>query len=613
MRLQFSSMKVGPFKAFREPQTLRFSKFGPGVHFVHGENLVEPRLGSNGSAKSTLWDAMCWCLYGKTVQGLQGPDVKPWGEPHAKVVLRFFVDDEKHILVRKVGPNRLTLNGGETNQETINRTVGLDYHTFLNTVLFGQGQPFFIDLKPREKMELLSTVLQLDRWEVMADKAADKVKTIEAQRSALEIELQAALYAQSSAEKSLQDSQERRDNWESDRQSQIKAAEHSLRSANKILEEAKRAEGKADLAVDSAETEVRALDREFIKRRDELNAAENSVIIEDDKYEVLEQTQEQLEKELGELGAGDRCSKCGQLLKGTALEKHRSELKAELVELRKKIKANSIVVDKIGKTIKQARRQFRVVREQMESFRSKSEEARDTLLIKQREAMQCVETVQTLKRNLERLETENNPFIEMTRGYKKALRKARDQIEECETLLAKKAKFLERVRYWVKGFKDVRLFLLQEFLEDLEIASNSVIEDMGLVGWSIKYGIERETKSGAISSGLNIEIFKPRSDVPFRWESYSGGESQRLRLVVGLSLAESLLRHAGVFCDMEVLDEPTAHLSVRGTRDLCDTLAERAAQLGRQTWFVDHTVIESAKFQSRVSVVRRKTGAEIVL
>jgi DNA repair exonuclease SbcCD ATPase subunit len=37
-----------------------------GLYNLTGQNLVNPRLGANGTGKSTFLEAIFWCLYGKT-------------------------------------------------------------------------------------------------------------------------------------------------------------------------------------------------------------------------------------------------------------------------------------------------------------------------------------------------------------------------------------------------------------------------------------------------------------------------------------------------------------------------------------------------------------------
>ena len=183
--------------------------------------------------------------------------------------------------------------------------------------------------------------------------------------------------------------------------------------------------------------------------------------------------------------------------------------------------------------------------------------------------------------------------------------------EMCIRDRLKLTRLMERTRFWVKGFKDVRLYVIEEVLAELELTTNAALEEVGLVGWKVEYSIEKETKSGTIQRGLNVIIHSPATKTPVRWECWSGGEGQRLRIVGALALSQVLLNYAGIETNLEVLDEPTQHLSAEGVRDCCDFLAARAKQLGRQCWYVDHQSVESTRFASVVTVVKDKRGARI--
>ena len=112
--------------------------------------------------------------------------------------------------------------------------------------------------------------------------------------------------------------------------------------------------------------------------------------------------------------------------------------------------------------------------------------------------------------------------------------------------------------------------------------------------------------------GLDVRIVSPQTPdraVPFA--AFSGGEAQRLRIVGALALGEVLLNRAGVEPTLEVLDEPSEHLSPQGVQDMVHYLADRAHQLGRVVVLVDQTIIESAKFAATLTVVRDYAGTRV--
>lgn len=64
--------------------------------------------------------------------------------------------------------------------------------------------------------------------------------------------------------------------------------------------------------------------------------------------------------------------------------------------------------------------------------------------------------------------------------------------------------------------------------------------------------------------------------------------------------------------NIEVLDEPTRHLSNEGVQDLCEFLSARATSLERNVWLIDHMAFESGIFENVVTVVKSKNGSRLI-
>jgi energy-coupling factor transporter ATP-binding protein EcfA2 len=155
------------------------------------------------------------------------------------------------------------------------------------------------------------------------------------------------------------------------------------------------------------------------------------------------------------------------------------------------------------------------------------------------------------------------------------------------------------------------LHIIEDVLAELQITANAMLEQVGLLGWELRFEAERETKKGTLQRGLNVFVKSPHNEKPVKWESWSGGEGQRLRVLGALALGEVLLNRAGVEPTLEVLDEPTSHLSPQGVQDMIDMLHDRAASLGRTVLYADQTAIASDQFASVLTVERSGQGTRI--
>src|SRR4051812_32142150 len=104
------SMVVSGFRCFTQETTIVFPVGG--FIFLTGINQLDPALGSNGSGKSTVFDAINWCLYGVSIRGQRAADLTSWGTKlRPRVTLCYNIDGEEQIIDRTGSPDTLLING----------------------------------------------------------------------------------------------------------------------------------------------------------------------------------------------------------------------------------------------------------------------------------------------------------------------------------------------------------------------------------------------------------------------------------------------------------------------------------------------------------------------
>lgn len=152
--------------------------------------------GHNGAGKSSLLDAITWCLFGEArgrssdVINLR-PDVKA-----AEVTLTFQHEDNVYRVQRTLPRNKNTIlefqvrtDTGwkplteKTTRETqarIEQTLRLDFDTFVNASFFLQGKADqFTQQNASRRKEILSNILGLEMWEEYKNKTAERRKALE--------------------------------------------------------------------------------------------------------------------------------------------------------------------------------------------------------------------------------------------------------------------------------------------------------------------------------------------------------------------------------------------------------------------------------------------------
>ena len=148
--------------------------------------------GDNGHGKSALLDAITWALWGKSRAGVQ-EDLIYQGESEMQVELEFLAGDGLYRVSRRHGRAgrgrqgttflELYLLNGDTVQpisgsgvrETEQRITSLlrmTYDTFVNSAFILQGRSnLFTAKRPNERKEVLGEVLDLSRYEWIAERA----------------------------------------------------------------------------------------------------------------------------------------------------------------------------------------------------------------------------------------------------------------------------------------------------------------------------------------------------------------------------------------------------------------------------------------------------------
>ena len=583
--MRLISLRLENFKSFRKLTTFTFPE-GAGLFFLRGENREELRLDANGAGKSTIWDALTWLFYEKTVRGLRAGDVCSWGvKGGARVELDFEAEGIYYTLTRTWRPNSWKLWShyeGITDSDwkpdtdlvkdpdnPVLADLRLTYDVWLNCVVIAAAEPMFLDLKAEAKAQLFSSILNLDRWLDLSAKASKRAAEQDRVTRGLESDL-ARLEGQL---KQLED------RGDADR-----AAEWEKRYK----------ELKQDLIERYEEADVREHHANVVQREQErilqdMNADYKRM------QEVQRDAQEKLALARAELKQAsvilnDTCPTCGQEIHAT------DEMRAVLKEA--KAKENEVI-----RALDAHHRGMDDLLGQIHRQESKVSDAR-------LEHSQAERVIDRLADEADRLQKDTNPYSEAAerqadqrRQVERQRSRALDELEDSESLQ-------RRYAYWVTGFKEIRLAQIAEGLQELEIEVNSRCVELGLVGWALRFSVDKETKKGTVTRGFSVMVESPSNEGPVPWEAWSGGETQRLRQAGQMGLADLARSRLGVPREVpEIWDEPTQGLSAQGVTDLLDCLAARAIAEGRQIWVVDHHSLGYGSFDGVTTIYKTGEGS----
>ena len=609
------SLTITNFGPFKGTQVFEFPR-DPGLYFLWGDNREEPRLEANGAGKSKLWQALVWCIFGKTSNGLKAGDTANWEAGKGTEVRFGFCDDNgiPEFIVRTWGPISWTHHDLFGNVHDLAKDsnpfmarLKLEMAPFLNSVLMAQGEPLFLDLKAEAKAALFASVMNLDRWLDYSQKASKKAADQDVVSRRLERELagfEAQLEQMDGAP--LDDLF---DDWEharKKRRADIEAEYASLIERDDKI-------GRLLSDAEEAEAQSRARLKTLIAEADDARAALKDLTTASQaqvaEHARLNDRVEDAEERVKFWAEHDHCPTCLQDLTSDDKSAVRYDAENTLQDLAVQLDRLGDQMDASAKALKRGQEaregaERAVARGQAQvddSAARKREIARDKDRLSQR--------LDELEAQDEKVAAEINPYaalLDQQDAQRQDLRRARSQARRRLDDSDSQYRLLQG---WVKWFKEIRLSLIAEALQQLEVEVNGRVNALGLVGWELNFEVDRETKSGSIQRGFNVFVQSPHNAKPAPWEAWSGGEGQRLRVAAQQGLGNLIRARTGATFDLEVWDEPTQWMSGQGVTDLLDSLAERAKTEQRQIWIVDHRSLGYGNFTGHSGVVKTKAGS----
>jgi DNA repair exonuclease SbcCD ATPase subunit len=606
------TIEAEAFKCFSARVVVDLGVRGVGLHFVRGINRRNPRLGANGVGKSSLWDALCWCLYGKTVKGRPTTSVKPWqGKKAPRVATTLNVDGRAHVIERSARAMGVTIDGVAVGQEDVEALVGLSYELFTQAVVLGQGRPLFFDKTAGEKMQLLSDVLGLERWEARATAAKRRVDALQSSLTTLAGERAGLGTSLENAGEALARARAAADRWGDERARTLAAAEEEVRRTRATFDERGAKLAEAELLADGKGMDAKLSRPGLARLREELAAAREAAAEKEELARSYTKGVVLLSDQIAALEETGTCSLCGQAVKKADAAKHLKRFRADREALTEELQQTRRQAETRRDTEAALANKLAAEEERLEELEAAERAASDEMLVLERGLGAARAELAAAERRATELEEQGNPHREAVSAAREQLRDVKATIKEVDDEVARYERSVERAKFWVKGFRDIRLMIIEDVLADLRDTTAVMLEELGLGDWEIDYSTEKENKSGTRKQELTVSVTSPESGGPQHWEDWSGGEGQRLRLAGALALSEVLLAHAGVRLDLRVLDEPTRGLAAEGVRDLCELLANYAEEAGLAVWFIDHMAVESSRATSTMTAIGGPSGSTI--
>lgn len=604
------------FKSYNVKQSIDFSNLGHGLYYMKGKNKVDNELESNGSGKSSFWEAWCWLLNGKTSVKLKANVITNWNSDslQCQVGMSFIgVDNKEYKLLRKQFPNALKLKSNQnsyqtTTQQEIEDLTGFDFSGFLYSTVISQFTSKFFDLQPTDKLSVFSRALKLEQWLKYSNNVLLDVRKVERELENINTE---RYYGELQA---VQDQpyDEQSKSWKSENLKSIKVWEDQKKLVKEQVinceEKIKKSKKNLNVLLDNRAILVdkkRGLHDKLTKRSKKVDDTNFLMGVNRAKTELRQEEINTLQ------GIKGRCPKCLQAVPDKHRQQFFRESKIELFEYKRALEYLMIQKEEVSASFRVVKNNYNELIKKKAHVQACIDTERNCLEESNDDYVEHKQSFQSVVEKLHNQKNLKNPFLKLIKKKNDRICVLQDKIHVLEKKKEKLQKEVYCLKFWVKGFKDIRLHILSQARLELEIKINNNLHKLGLTNWSIKLLIDSVTESGGVRSGLSVVVKNPINNLWRPFECWSGGEGQRIRLAGTIGLVD-MLNDRGIGCgNIEVYDEPTQWLSNNGISSLLDILTWRAQSLKKIIVIVDHRGFENFNFKGIFQVIRNRKGSEI--
>lgn len=623
------------FMSFTDEVTIDFRDLS-GLILIAGNNKDSEGASSNGAGKSTLLEAIVWGLYGKTTRGIRYDEVVNRHVGKDCLVKVTFSDNyiqyevvraRKHFQHSNsvffsdiTNDKTITGKDGDDTQKMINKVIGMDFETFTSTVMFGQGCRTFVDYVDSERKDLLTKVLGYDFLDALLEETKKQKKelskAVDDRTTRLEVYkddlkgLEAIDYTERI--KAFEESRKRSlETLEVERDKELQTVEEEHQKALEASQEAQGAIEQQKGVIDTCEQALKA-QREKKKEVDGLRADRDGLV---SSLAGLRAQQRGLVEEaegIDNMGEGT-CPFCRQQIDKALLRKY-------LVGILDKVDGLKVEEDRLAALQSEIDGAIREtsqgvdseIQKQERALREASAEVRrleSVLKFSQERVAGHQARVDGLRaqyaRKIESERTAENPYVLMEQENKKKIEVQRARIGQVEASLEADRQLLGTLGLWEEAFgnKGIRSQLFDRILAILDQKTHDYMLQLSDGSISVSFDTQMELKSGKTKDKFVINVADGEGVRTF--ESYSGGEKQRVKLAVNLAISDISCSERERSFDFVVFDEALGHLDDDGMLraiDMWQNQIERKEK--RLILAVEHDVSCQSLFDQTIWVVK---------
>lgn len=587
-----------------------------GLILIQGENEDDSSANSNGAGKSSIVDAISWCLFGTTARNKTGDGVVNRTAKKDCCVGISLVDEDgklytveryrKHSKMKNAlvvfredspVPIELTKGTGKETQEVLDGIIGCSEEVFNSAIYFGQEQmPDLPSMNDRGLKVLIEEAAGIEVFDAAYSVARRKLTEAGGKLSSVETTGETLANTLKSLHDNLFASVGERDGFETSR----------VARRDKILDECKELQSTIDkLAIEAhRQDEAGLLERQAeIKSKiaDQDHQMKVLTVLEKDARGIailegklassIESGSANLKKLIASLAnvdsrVGKPCGECGKLYCEHDLEAAKKAAEGAVNAEKERLKPILMQHKEAKKSAAEALSKVEKIRSSMPSM--------GELTKKQTEIDYLLSKIAGIKMNIERLEREienkkvlaenvmkeKNPFDALVDSNTKKIKECNEKIAEndkSKEIFKREEKIAASVSkiFSPAGVRAHILDTVTPFLNERTSDYLSALSDGNIHAvWTTL----TKNAAGELREKFTIEASNDKGDDSFA--GLSGGEKRKVRLACAMALQDLVSSRATKPINLLVADEVDHALDEAGLERLMGVLEKKARDRG---------------------------------
>ena len=590
-------------------------------------NHTEDSAISNGSGKSTVFEAIIWCLCGETLRGSKNV-TNINGDDGALVELFFRIDSNNYHIIRSkdnskyktnlklfVNDNDISGKGIRDTEKILSETLPELTSSFIGSVIIlGQGMPQkFTNNSPSGRKEVLEKLSKSDFMiEDLKKRVSDRKVVLQKQLREHEDNLLSLKSKLETQRNIILDNQNKLQNIESKETYEARLKQFNQDRSDKCAErdnvEKLKTVKEAEAYIESLKTTRQTVESKLFEETTHLTDKYNSVN-ESLSFSISELTvnKTKLEKYINDVeNMTEICPTCHQRIEGV-VKPDISKEKESLEEVIRKIKEFEVCkknnIDNFNKdriTLKTAAdTELKIIQEginKQQNIISAFEESQKILNTSitelDKQIQECENFIKVIDTKRETLQESIEEGQRVENELCTEIHKERLLGDDTEAHLSVINKFDTMLK------RDFRGYLLSNVITYIDSRAKNYAEDV-FDTQDISFKLE----------GNNILISFQGKD----YENLSGGERQKVDLIVQFSIRDMLSEYMNFSSSILVLDEIFDNLDSTGCEKVINMISKRFSDIN-SIYIISHHAEElNIPVDSYLTVIKNSNGISSVI